>query len=83
MDASGKFRPTEADVAALGPEFKKAWDRDFKNMPDRPLMIIAMYLRYDVVDVPPYPLVNRHTYIKQLLRRSFYSTRQRRVRLHG
>ena len=45
MDASGKFRPTEADVAAIGPEFKKAWDRDFKNKPDRPLMIIAMYLR--------------------------------------
>lgn len=46
MDASGKFRPTEEDVAALGPEFKEAWDRDFKNAPDRPLMIIAMYLAY-------------------------------------
>lgn len=44
MDASGKFRPTEQDVAALGPEFKAAWDRDFKDAPDRPLMIIAMYL---------------------------------------
>lgn len=46
MDASGKFRPTEEDVAALGPQFKEAWDRDFKNAPDRPLMIIAMYLVY-------------------------------------
>ena len=45
MDASGKFRPTDADVEALGPEFKKAWETDFKNAPDRPLMIIAMYLR--------------------------------------
>jgi alcohol oxidase len=45
MDASGKFRPTEEEVAALGPEFKKAWDRDFETRPDRPLMIIAMYLR--------------------------------------
>lgn len=44
MDASGKFRPTEEDVAALGPEFKAAWDKDFKNAPNRPLMIIAMYL---------------------------------------
>lgn len=44
MDASGKFRPTEEDVAALGPEFKAAWDRDFKDSPDRPLMIIALYL---------------------------------------
>lgn len=44
MDASGKFRPTEEDVAALGPEFKAAWEKDFKNDPNRPLMIIAMYL---------------------------------------
>ncbi|RFU26016.1 hypothetical protein B7463_g10327, partial [Scytalidium lignicola] len=46
MDASGKFRPTEAEVEALGPEFKKAWDKDFKNKPDRPLMIIALYLSF-------------------------------------
>lgn len=43
MDAQGKFRPTEAEVEALGPEFKKAWDRDFKNVSDRPLMILALY----------------------------------------
>ena len=43
MDAQGKFRPTEAEVEALGPEFKKAWDRDFKDVPDRPLMILALY----------------------------------------
>ena len=46
MDASGKFRPTDEDVVALGPEFKAAWDRDFANAPDRPLMIIALYLAY-------------------------------------
>lgn len=46
MDAQGKFRPTEEEVEALGPEFKKAWDRDFKDAPDRPLMIMAMYLCY-------------------------------------
>ncbi|KAF4556338.1 GMC oxidoreductase-like protein 15 [Elsinoe fawcettii] len=46
MDASGKFRPTEEAVTALGPEFKAAWDRDFANAPDRPLMIIAMYLSF-------------------------------------
>ena len=43
MDAQGKFRPTEKEVEALGPEFKKAWDRDFKNTPDKPLMILALY----------------------------------------
>jgi alcohol oxidase len=45
MDASGKFRPTEQEVSALGSTFKRVWDRDFRDKPDRPLMIIAMYLR--------------------------------------
>lgn len=43
MDAQGKFRPTEKEVDALGPAFRKAWDRDFKNAPNRPLMILAVY----------------------------------------
>ncbi|PPJ52040.1 hypothetical protein CBER1_09828 [Cercospora berteroae] len=43
MDGQGKFRPTEKEVDALGPEFRKAWDRDFKDVPDRPLMILALY----------------------------------------
>lgn len=43
MDAQGKFRPTEKEVDALGPEFRKAWDRDFKDKPNRPLMILAVY----------------------------------------
>jgi alcohol oxidase len=46
MDASGKFRPTEWEVTAMGPAFKRAWDRDFRDQKDRPLMIIAMYLSY-------------------------------------
>ncbi|ETN42603.1 uncharacterized protein HMPREF1541_01760 [Cyphellophora europaea CBS 101466] len=46
MDAQGKFRPTEAEIDALGPEFRKAWDNDFKNTPDRPLMILALYTCY-------------------------------------
>ncbi|SMY20971.1 unnamed protein product [Zymoseptoria tritici ST99CH_1A5] len=46
MDGQGKFRPTEEEVDALGPEFRKAWDRDFKNVPDRPLMILALYNCY-------------------------------------
>jgi len=43
---AGKFRPTEEEVTGLGKDFKDAWDRDFKNAPNRPLMIIAMYLAY-------------------------------------
>lgn len=46
MDASGKFRPKDRDVEALGPEFKEAWDRDFKPEPNRPLMITALYSCY-------------------------------------
>ncbi|KAJ4176495.1 hypothetical protein NW755_014379 [Fusarium falciforme] len=42
IDISSKLRPTEADVAALGPDFQAAWDRDFKNAPDRPLMLMGL-----------------------------------------
>lgn len=43
MDASGKFRPTDSDLQKLTPAFQRAWDKDFRNAPDRPLMIIALY----------------------------------------
>lgn len=43
IQANHSNRPTEEEVDALGPEFRKAWDRDFKNVPDRPLMIMALY----------------------------------------
>lgn len=43
MDAQGKFRPTEEEVDALGPAFRRAWDADFKDVKDRPLMILALY----------------------------------------
>lgn len=46
MDASGKFRPQEREIDALGPAFRKFWDKSFKNAPDRPLMIIALYLAF-------------------------------------
>lgn len=42
IDVSSKLRPTDADIAALGPEFQKAWDRDFKNIPNRPLMLTGL-----------------------------------------
>ena len=42
----GKVRPTEKEVEALGPEFKAAWDKDFKEQKDRPLMIMALYNCY-------------------------------------
>jgi alcohol oxidase len=42
IDVSSKLRPTEDEVSALGPDFKEAWDRDYKNDPNRPLMLCAM-----------------------------------------
>ncbi|KAI0886205.1 putative alcohol oxidase [Annulohypoxylon maeteangense] len=40
QEIQGKIRPTDAEVAALGPDFQKAWDQEFKNQPDKPLAII-------------------------------------------
>ncbi|RYP54259.1 hypothetical protein DL768_000833 [Monosporascus sp. mg162] len=42
LDVMGKIRPTESEVSALGPDFRRAWDRDFKNAPDRPLMLLGL-----------------------------------------
>lgn len=42
IDVSSKLRPSDADIAALGPEFQKCWDRDFKNTPDRPIMLMGL-----------------------------------------
>lgn len=41
QEIQGKVRPTESEVAALGPEFQAAWDREFKPNPDKPLAIIT------------------------------------------
>lgn len=53
-DASSKLRPSPADVAALGPEFQAAWDRDFKDSPNRPLMVMGLFNAYfgDSADLP-------------------------------
>ncbi|KAI8665201.1 hypothetical protein LRP88_12764 [Fusarium phalaenopsidis] len=42
IDVASKLRPSEADVDALGLEFRATWDRDFKNNLDRPLMIMGL-----------------------------------------
>ncbi|KAF7561105.1 hypothetical protein G7046_g3025 [Stylonectria norvegica] len=42
IDVACKLRPTDEDIAALGPEFQGAWDKDFKNIPDRPLMLMGV-----------------------------------------
>jgi alcohol oxidase len=41
IDVIGKIRPTEEDVAAAGSGFREAWDQDFKNNANKPLMLVA------------------------------------------
>lgn len=41
QEVQGKIRPTEIEVAALGPEFQAAWEREFKPNPDKPLAIVT------------------------------------------
>lgn len=45
MDIACKIRPNEADVAALGPDFQEAWDCDFKNNPNKPLVLMSLINR--------------------------------------
>lgn len=42
QEVQGKARPTDAEVAALGPEFKKAWDREFRDHPERPIVVFSV-----------------------------------------
>lgn len=39
MDITCKLRPTDKEVAALGPVFREAWDKDFKNEPKKPIAL--------------------------------------------
>lgn len=41
IDLAAKLRLTEEEATSLGPEFKAAWERDFKNKPNRPVMLMA------------------------------------------
>ncbi len=41
IDIAMKVRPTEEEVDSLGPEFRQAWDKDFKNVPNRPMMLMG------------------------------------------
>lgn len=41
QDITCKIRPTEADLAALGPDFQAAYDKDFRSEPNKPLALVA------------------------------------------
>lgn len=42
IDISSKLRPTDAEVKSLGPDFQRAWDKDFKDEPNKPLMLMGV-----------------------------------------
>ncbi|KAI1089459.1 putative alcohol oxidase [Rostrohypoxylon terebratum] len=48
VDCQAKLRPTDTDIAGLGPEFQETWDNDFKDFPDKPLMMMSA-----VAGIPP------------------------------
>ncbi|KAF2134721.1 GMC oxidoreductase [Dothidotthia symphoricarpi CBS 119687] len=64
IDISSKIRPSEDEVTALGPDFRQAWDRDFKNVPNRPLMLCGIIQCYlgDPASVPVGQYVTAGTY---------------------
>ncbi|KAK7983350.1 polyketide synthase [Apiospora arundinis] len=64
IDFGSKIRPSDAEIAALGPEFQQAWDRDFKNAPSRPLMLMATIMCFlgDPSTVPVGQYVTTGTY---------------------
>ncbi|KAK0652390.1 GMC oxidoreductase-domain-containing protein [Cercophora newfieldiana] len=42
-DIASKIRPKDEDIAAMGPKFQAAWDRDFKDNPNKPLMFTGCF----------------------------------------
>lgn len=42
-DVTCKLRPTEKDVAALGPEFQKVWEKEWAHNENKPMAVMAAY----------------------------------------
>jgi len=54
-NAGLKVRPTEADLAELGPTFQNRWKTYFENAPDKPLLYLGLFAAYGGMD-PAAPL---------------------------
>jgi alcohol oxidase len=46
IDVNAKLRPTESQIDDLGPEYRKLWDRDYKNAPTKPLAALFLVTGY-------------------------------------
>ncbi|KAI0198308.1 alcohol oxidase [Astrocystis sublimbata] len=55
QDVTCKLRPTDDDVASLGSEFQEAWNKEFKDDPNKPLMMMALLNCFpgEPVSIPP------------------------------
>lgn len=42
QQVQGKVRPTDAEIPALGPDFQKAWDKEFRDFPEKPLVVFSV-----------------------------------------
>jgi alcohol oxidase len=42
QDVTCKLRPSEKDIAVMGPSFRDVWDRDFRDFPDKPLTLMSL-----------------------------------------
>ncbi|KAI1215196.1 putative alcohol oxidase [Annulohypoxylon truncatum] len=65
VDCQAKLRPTDADVASLGPEYQETWDREFRNFPDKPLMMMSPVAGFpvDPTSDPPKQICTLVTFI--------------------
>ncbi|RYP45531.1 hypothetical protein DL768_008123 [Monosporascus sp. mg162] len=55
QDVTCKLRPSEAEVATLGPQFQDAWSRDFRDIPTKPLLLMSLLNGFpsDPTNIPP------------------------------
>lgn len=42
IDATCKLRPSDADIAALGPKFQGVWDKEYQNNLNKPLAMMSL-----------------------------------------
>lgn len=46
LDCFGKFRPSEEQIKSFAPLLKELYDRDFRDCPERPMMMLAILAGY-------------------------------------
>lgn len=55
MDVGSKIRPTDAEVASLGPDFQKYWKEKFENAKDKAAVLTCWAMGYIPPSIPNVP----------------------------